>query len=137
LASVASLFANGIEHQGPAGDGFGMLIGVSQTHKQAPPVVNQGNDARHKAATFEVLGRKAAPAPVIFQFVEVVFGIGAVPIQLGNAESFLVQGGYRRGRYESAPARVRTGCDAIASKAPVRCAVLGGHLFAALHVDTL
>jgi len=83
---MASLLTNSVEHQWPTGDSFGMLVGVSQSYKQAPPVVNQGSDPRHKAATFEVPGRKTAPAPVIFQFVEVVFGIGAIPVQLGDAE---------------------------------------------------
>ena len=93
LASVASLLANGIEHQWSTGDSFGMLVGVNQTHKQAPPDVNQGGDPRHEAAAFEVMGGKTTPASLIFQFVDVVFGIGAITIQLGDAERFQFQCG--------------------------------------------
>lgn len=88
---MTRLFADRIQHQRATGDRLGMLIRIGQSNEQAPPVINQCGDSGHRAATLQVLGGKAAPAPVIFQFVKVVLGIGAVSVQLGDAEDFVSQ----------------------------------------------
>ena len=73
LAGVAGLAADGVKQQWPAGDGFAMMIGIGQPHKQIPPVEEQSNEARHQMAAFEITGREAAPTPLIFQFIENIF----------------------------------------------------------------
>ena len=67
---MASLFADGVEHQRTRGDGLGMLMGIGQADEQTPPVVDQGGDPSHEAAAFEILGGEAAPSPVVLQFIE-------------------------------------------------------------------
>ena len=51
LAGMACLLGDSLEHQGPAGDGFVMLVGMNQARKKRPPVVNQGDHATADSAT--------------------------------------------------------------------------------------
>ena len=95
LSGMARLFGNPVEHQWAAGDGLGMLVGVGKPDEQAPPVVNSGGDPGHEPAAFDVLGGKASPTPVIFEFIKIIFGIGTVPVQLGDTEHFIAQGGHQ------------------------------------------
>ncbi len=59
---------------------------VRQPHKQRSPVIDERHHACHESTPGKILGGEAAPAPLIFQFIEVVFGIGPVTIELGERE---------------------------------------------------
>src|SRR5690349_25077376 len=50
LAGVARLSRNGLQQQRPAGDRLAPMIRISQTNKQAPPVVDESNAAGEQAA---------------------------------------------------------------------------------------
>ena len=54
---MAGLSADRLEQQGPAGDGFTMMIGIGQTDEQIPPVEHQRDAAGHEAAALEVARR--------------------------------------------------------------------------------
>ena len=83
LAGMTGDPRRGLEQEGPAGNGFGVLMRGDQAHEEAPPVVGQGGEPRHEAAALEVAGGEATPAPVIFQFITGIFRIGAVAVPLG------------------------------------------------------
>jgi hypothetical protein len=68
-----------------------VLVGVGQADKQVPPVAHQRDDAGHQPAAGEVLSGEAAPAPLVFQFVEIVLGIAAIAIQLSNGQQLGLQ----------------------------------------------
>ena len=87
----------GLEQEGPAGDGFSVLMGIGQAHEETPPVVGQGGESRHEAAALEVAGGEATPAPVIFQFIKGIFRIGAVAVPLGEGQDLLWQRGDQHG----------------------------------------
>ncbi len=70
--------AYGSQQQRPAGDGFWL----GRAAVPAPPIVNQCHNPSTALAAFDVLGGKAAPAPLILEFVEAVVGIGPVAVQL-------------------------------------------------------
>jgi hypothetical protein len=53
--------AHGGQQQSPAGDGFHPGFGLGRSAVPTPPVVNQRYNASAALATFDVLGRKAAP----------------------------------------------------------------------------
>src|SRR3954469_19681263 len=55
---------------------------IGQTHEQAPPIVDQSNDASEQPAALQVLCREPAPAPLVFQFVEPVLAVRPIAIQL-------------------------------------------------------
>src|SRR5690242_1482766 len=52
-AGVARLSRNGLQQQRPAGDRLAPMVRISQTHEQAPPVVNEGNAAGEQAAALQ------------------------------------------------------------------------------------
>ena len=85
---VFGLPGHAMQEKGAAGYGLGMFFGASQADKQAPPVINQGDEAACQAAPFEVFGGKSTPAPLVFQFVKTVFTVGPITIELGNGENF-------------------------------------------------
>lgn len=87
LSRMLALSGHAVQEQGTAGDGFVMFVGTGQTDKEQPPVVDKRDHATDQAAALDVLCGIAAPAPLVFQFVQAVFGVGAVPIELGNGES--------------------------------------------------
>src|SRR5580698_5714427 len=62
LSAMSGSFADGVQQQRAAGDGFGVLFRNRQTSKQRPPVVDQGNDSRHDPAAREIVGGEAGPA---------------------------------------------------------------------------
>jgi hypothetical protein len=72
-AGVVGLSADGLKQQRPAGNCLAMMVGLSQTHEQIPPVEHQGDAARHQAASFEIVRCEAAPAPLVLELVEAVF----------------------------------------------------------------
>src|SRR6266849_5630533 len=96
-AGMAGLSADSLEQQRPAGDGFAMMIGVGQASEQIPPIAHQRDAARHQAAALEIASREAAPAPLVFQFVEAVLAIGTVAIELAEGQDFAAQRGDQNG----------------------------------------
>src|SRR3954467_5378615 len=70
---------------------------ISQTHEQAPPIVDQSNAASEQPAALQVLCREPAPAPLVFQFVEPVLAVRPIAIQLTQGQNFAVQRGDQRG----------------------------------------
>ncbi len=46
--------------------------------------------SRDEAAALEIVGRESAPAPLVLQFIEVVLGIGAIAIELGDRENRMI-----------------------------------------------
>ena len=60
----------------PAGDGLAPRIGMGQAHEQAPPVVDQRHAPGGQLTAMQVVRGKAAPAPLVLEFVE---GILAIP----------------------------------------------------------
>src|SRR3954451_14985659 len=70
---------------------------ISQTHEQAPPIVDQSNAASEQPAALQVLCREPAPAPLVLQFVEPVLAVRPIAIQLTQGQNFAVQRGDQRG----------------------------------------
>jgi hypothetical protein len=52
-----------------------MMVGVDQADEQRPPIVGQCYIARQQAAAFQIMGREAAPAPVVLEFIKGVFDL--------------------------------------------------------------
>src|SRR3954452_16186802 len=75
LAGMARLSCNGLQQQRAAGNRFASMNRISQTHEQAPPIVDQSNAASEQPAALQVLCREPAPAPLVFQFVEPVLAV--------------------------------------------------------------
>src|SRR5579864_185340 len=106
---MAGLSADGLEQQRPAGDGLAMMLGVGQAHEQIPPIEYQRNAAGHQAATLEIAGREAAPAPLVLQLVEAVLTIGAVAIELAQRQYFDLERGHQNGVFPNLAAVVDLG----------------------------
>src|SRR5437764_13011589 len=79
------------QQQRPAGNCLPVLVRIGEAREQVPPVEYQCQAARHNLTAILILGRKAAPSPLILQFIEVVFAIAAVTIQMQAGEDFQVQ----------------------------------------------
>ena len=58
------------------------MIGIGQTDKQAPPIVDQRNTAGEQPAALQVVRREAAPSPLVLQLVEGVLTIAPIAVQL-------------------------------------------------------
>src|SRR3954468_9317021 len=97
LAGMARLSRDGLQQQRPAGNRFASMNRISQTHEQAPPIVDQSNAASEQPAALQVLCREPAPAPLVFQFVEPVLAVRPIAIQLTQGQNFAVQRGDQRG----------------------------------------
>jgi hypothetical protein len=54
---MVDLPRRGVQQQRAAGNRLTVLIGFRQSREQAPPVVDQGDHARHEPGTFEVADR--------------------------------------------------------------------------------
>ena len=50
---------------------------------------------RSQATTREIVRGEAAPAPLVFQFVENIFRIAAIAIELPEGREFLIKRGYQ------------------------------------------
>jgi predicted aconitase with swiveling domain len=68
--------------QRPAGDRLAMMLRVSRTDEQVPPVVDQRHHAGGQSAAGQVLRRKAAPSPLVLQLIEPVLAVAAVAVRL-------------------------------------------------------
>src|ERR1700712_6068045 len=73
------------------------MRGVGQADEQAPPVVNQRHDTSEQSAACEVLCCETAPAPLVLQFIEHVFRVGPITVQLPQCQDFAVQRGDQGG----------------------------------------
>jgi hypothetical protein len=85
------------EQQRPGGDRLAMMFGIGQAGEQAPPIVRQRHDAGEQPATRQVLCRETAPTPLVLQFIEHVFTVGSIAIQLPQRQDLAVQRGDQGG----------------------------------------
>ena len=74
-----------------------MLMRISQSHEEIPPVVDKGHHAGDEAAALQIVGGKTTPAPLILQFVEIVLGGRPIPVELGDRPDLI------RGRGDKSP----------------------------------
>ena len=91
LAGVADTLGNGGEQQRPAGDRLEVLVGLDQPREQVPPVVDERDEACGMPAAGEVMRREPAPAPLVLQLVEGILAVGAVAVELTDAEDRLCE----------------------------------------------
>src|ERR1700749_50343 len=70
LPGMLGLPRDRLHQQRTAGDRLGPVIEVGQTDEQAPPVEDQCDTPRKQPAAFQIVCRKTAPTPLVFQFVE-------------------------------------------------------------------
>ena len=66
----------------PPSDGLHSCPRLGRPAVPAPPVVDQCNSARTALAALDVLGREAAPPPLILQLVKPVLAVSTVTIEL-------------------------------------------------------
>ena len=59
-----------------------MVVRGSKADEDRPPVVDLGGHARGDLAGVEIGGGEATPSPLVLEFVENVFGVGAITIEL-------------------------------------------------------
>src|SRR3954452_5983969 len=97
LPGVGDAATDRAQQQRTAGDRLAVAVRVRQTYEQRPPVANQCDEARHQPAPLQVLGREAAPAPLVLQLVEVVFCIAAITVELPERADFGVYRGHQSG----------------------------------------
>src|SRR6267154_2285941 len=88
-------FAQGGEEGGATGERLAVMVRIGQTHEQVPPVEDEGDNACHDPAARQVVGGKAAPAPMVLQLVEAVLTISPVPVKLPNRENLGLQRGHQ------------------------------------------
>ena len=93
LAAVLGLGADGVKQQRTAGNAFQVFIRKGQPQEDRPPVVNLSHDASGDLTTSEVLGGEAAPAPLILEFIEPIFGIGSIPVMLSQGRDIIAKRG--------------------------------------------
>lgn len=84
LAAALDLAGDSGHEHGAGADGFAVVAFIVKAQVEAPPVVNKGDEVCHKPAGGEAAGGIAAPAPLVLEFVEAVFGIGTVAVVLGH-----------------------------------------------------
>src|ERR1017187_4837168 len=68
-----------------------VLFRNRQARKQGPPVVDQGDDARHDLAALQIVSGEAAPAPLVLQLVKVILRVGPVPVVLAQRQDLIRQ----------------------------------------------
>ena len=61
-----------------------MLLRCRQTTIDRPPVVSLSNYPGHYLTTFQILGREACPASVVFQLIENILTVATVTVKLRN-----------------------------------------------------
>ena len=66
LATVLSPCGDPMQQERSTGDRFVMFMGIGEAHEKIPPIVDKRHPAGHEAAAFEVVGREAAPGPLVF-----------------------------------------------------------------------
>ena len=63
------------QKQRPAGDRFAMQVGISQTNKDVPPIVDERVEPRRQPTARQILRREAAPATLVLHLIEDAFDI--------------------------------------------------------------
>src|ERR1019366_10453685 len=81
------------QQQWPCGDRLAMMVRISETHEQAPPIIDQRHRAREQTASRQILCGEAAPTPLVLQLVKRVLAVGTIAIQLPERQDFRVQRG--------------------------------------------
>ena len=66
LSAVLGFGGDAMQQERSTRDGFVMFVGIGESHKEIPSVVHERHHAGHEAAAFEVVGREAAPGPLVF-----------------------------------------------------------------------
>jgi len=89
LSGVVCVRGDAMQQERSTGDRLEMFVWLGQPHEQRPPVVDEGDHPCHEPAARQILGGEAAPAPLAFQLVEVVLGIGPIAIELGECEDLV------------------------------------------------
>ena len=64
---------------------------------EAPPVVDQVDGAGGELAAIQVGRRKAAPTPLVLQFVESILGISAISVKLAQRQHLVIEVGRQHG----------------------------------------
>ena len=77
--------ANSSEQQCPAGDGLHPDARLGGPAIPAPPVVHERDGSGTGLAALDVLGREAAPAPLVFQLVKAILTVSSVPVKLSES----------------------------------------------------
>jgi len=85
LITVPCAARNAVQRQPTGGDRLSMSIRECQPHEDRPPVVDEGCDASHDLAAFPVVCGEAGPTPLVFQLVEVVLRVPAIPVVLRDS----------------------------------------------------
>ena len=67
-----------------AGDGFEMFVGAHEAQEEIPEVVGQEQQSGGEVGDLSVSATEAAKAPLVFDFVEDVFGVGALAIEVDD-----------------------------------------------------
>ena len=90
LSTMVREFANAREQQWTCRDGFQSGRGVREAHEYTPgaglgpPVVHQCHRHCTELTALQIVSREPGPAPLVFDFIESVFGIATIPVQLRN-----------------------------------------------------
>lgn len=84
LAGVLGQATDTGEQHRAAGDRFQACFRVRKAHVPTPPVVDQRHRPRREVAALQILGGITAPAPLILEFIESIFAIGPIPVQLAD-----------------------------------------------------
>lgn len=74
---------SGHQH-GTCADGFTVVLFVVEAKIEVPPIVKQGDEIGHEPTGAELARGEPVPSPLVFEFVEAVFGIGAVAVVFGD-----------------------------------------------------
>ena len=90
---MARLLGDRMEQKRAAGDRLQMFIRMGQTHKERPPIVDQGNDPRHEAASLNILRGVPTPAPLILQLIKDVLGVRSITVVLRDGENLVLECG--------------------------------------------
>ena len=86
LSGVTKALGNAGQEQRSAGDRLKMPSGLCEPDEQIPPVVDKGNQTGREPAAGEILCGEPAPAPLVLQFIEYIFAIRPVAIELTESE---------------------------------------------------
>ena len=61
-----------------------MQVRIGETNENVPPVVDEREHARRQPAAREIVSREAAPSPLVLHFIEDVFPIATIAIELSE-----------------------------------------------------
>src|SRR5262249_2767958 len=93
---MTKALGNAGQEQRAAGDRLEVLVGFGKSDEQVPPVVDERDQTGRKPAPREIVGRKPAPPPLVLQFIEGVFAIRPVAIELAKGDNLGVERSHQR-----------------------------------------